>query len=101
MHGFLKLSDFDLVIFDECHHADSSHYYNLIMQDFFYFRRDSSNLKPRILGLTASPIKSKIGECDNRNISSDIQEKLQNLSNNLYSQFVCISERQIKDLEKQ
>ena len=101
MHGFLKLEDFDMVVFDECHHADQSHYYNLIMQDFFYFKKDKLLPKPRILGLTASPIKSKIGDSDQRNISSDIREKLQTLSNNLYSEFVCISMEQIQQLEKQ
>ena len=32
-------------------------------------------------------------------ISSEIKEKLQNLANNLFSKFVCISPEQIKALE--
>ena len=61
MHGFIKIEEFDLIVFDECHHADQSHYYNLIMQDhFFYNFRDEK--RPKILGLTASPIKQKVGD---------------------------------------
>jgi endoribonuclease Dicer len=59
LHGFIKIEEFDMIVFDECHHADQSHYYNLIMSDFFYYKyEDSATCKrPRILGLTASPIK--------------------------------------------
>ena len=38
--GFVKLSDFGLIIFDECHLCDANHPYNIIMQEFysFYFK---------------------------------------------------------------
>ena len=32
MHGFLKMEEIDLVVFDECHHTDQDHLYNLIMR---------------------------------------------------------------------
>ena len=60
MHGFTKMEEIDLIVFDECHHTDQDHLYNLIMRDFFYhkFEPDNPNCKrPKILGLTASPIK--------------------------------------------
>lgn len=78
-HGFIKIEEFDMIVFDECHHADQSHFYNLIMSDFFYYKFDAVDeivKRPRILGLTASPIKQKVGDCFVANISSEIKEKL-------------------------
>ena len=60
LHGFVKMEELTMIIFDECHHADQEHLYNLIMRDFFYHKFDDSNnrlKRPHILGLTASPIK--------------------------------------------
>jgi len=99
-HGFLKIEDFEMIVFDECHHADQSHYYNLIMEDFFFYHYSPDAKRPKILGLTASPIKQKLGDSFSTNITSDIKEKLQNLANNLYSKFVCISMDHIKSMEQ-
>jgi endoribonuclease Dicer len=58
MHGFLKMEEIDLVVFDECHHTDQDHLYNLIMRDFFFHNyKPGETKRPKILGLTASPIK--------------------------------------------
>ena len=35
--GFLRFSEISMLIFDECHHADSSHPYNDIMNEFYFF----------------------------------------------------------------
>jgi endoribonuclease Dicer len=57
----MKMQDLDLIIFDECHHTNQDHLYNLIMRDFFFHEFVPGVTKrPRILGLTASPIKQKI-----------------------------------------
>ena len=52
----LRISDFDLLIFDECHHTDLKHPYNQIMR--LYQREKDANgsqiKMPQILGLTAS-----------------------------------------------
>lgn len=69
-HGYLKIWEIDLIIFDECHHANGNHNYNLIMQEFYlekYIQRETSNPKiliPQILGLTASPLKKKINKTE-------------------------------------
>jgi ERCC4-related helicase len=83
--GYLKFSEIDLLIFDECHHTDKDHPYNLLMNEFYFFYKlkETENL-PQILGLTASPLKKKI--------ESDVQnsafESLVNLAENLDSDFV-------------
>ena len=53
-HAYVKLADIALMVFDECHHARKSHPYNCIMKEF-YFRSNPGD-RPRILGLTASPV---------------------------------------------
>jgi superfamily II DNA or RNA helicase len=99
MHGFVKMEEVSLIIFDECHHTDQDHLYNLIMRDFFYHKfrpEDPSCKRPQILGLTASPIKQKI----DRALVTDIESMLQNLANNLYSKFITISAAHIPTIEK-
>ena len=43
MHGFIKMEEITLIIFDECHHTDQDHLYNLIMRDFFYHKFQPQN----------------------------------------------------------
>ena len=69
------------------------------MCDFFYYNFTPDMKRPKILGLTASPIKQKVGDAFTTNITAEIREKLQNLANNLYSKFVCISMDHLEKLE--
>ncbi|KAJ7104097.1 hypothetical protein B0H15DRAFT_8026 [Mycena belliarum] len=68
-HGFISLgTDIGLLIFDEAHHAVRDHPYNMIMAGFYFgcpareldeagFPSSAGdNVRPMILGLTASPI---------------------------------------------
>jgi endoribonuclease Dicer len=63
-HGYISLGrDISLLVFDEAHHAVDNHPYNRIMLDFYFNlpRRDqhlhnSLEVRPMVLGLTASPI---------------------------------------------
>jgi superfamily II DNA or RNA helicase len=99
MHGFVKMEEISVIIFDECHHTDQDHLYNLIMRDFFYHKFDPESPecnRPHILGLTASPIKQKIDKV----LSADIESMLQNLANNLYSKFITISANHIPTIEQ-
>jgi ERCC4-related helicase len=59
--GHLSISnDFDIIIFDECHHTHDSHPYNIIMNQL---KVDSKRCvqEPLIIGLTASIGTGKIG----------------------------------------
>lgn len=49
-----KLQDVSLLVFDEAHHATGDHPYAAIIQD--YYHRLPTGSRPRVLGLTASPV---------------------------------------------
>ena len=61
--GYIAMGlDIGLLIFDEAHHATSKHPYNEIMKSFYMPLppaqpdNTSGEVRPAILGLTASPI---------------------------------------------
>jgi endoribonuclease Dicer len=73
LHGYIKMNEIDLLILDEAHHTNQEHLYNLVMTDFFYADYQVGiSKRPRILALTASPIKQKI---DNEKIYKHDIEK--------------------------
>ncbi|KIM49536.1 hypothetical protein M413DRAFT_438720 [Hebeloma cylindrosporum] len=53
-HSLWKMDKVSLMIFDECHHARKNHPYNGILRE--YFQLDPSDKRPKIFGMTASPI---------------------------------------------
>jgi endoribonuclease Dicer len=55
LHGYVQLSEVNLLIFDECHHAVNDQPMRQIMQQFDNCPRE---LQPRILGLTATLLNS-------------------------------------------
>ncbi|KAH9296947.1 hypothetical protein KI387_028629, partial [Taxus chinensis] len=55
-HCFMKTELIELLIFDECHHAQKRHSYAQIMKEFF---KKNNEKRPRIFGMTASPIMGK------------------------------------------
>ena len=59
--GYIKISDFGIMIFDECHLCDGNHPYNLIMQEFyFYYINNYIKISlPNIIGFTKSHFKEK------------------------------------------
>ena len=54
MHGFVRIDQLSLLVFDEAHKATKNHPSNKIMQKFYHL--SPSVHRPSILGLTASPI---------------------------------------------
>ncbi|KAK6533348.1 Dicer-like protein 1 [Orbilia ellipsospora] len=57
-HSFLKMSDFSLMIFDECHHTKKQHAYARIMREFY--EPEVEENRPRIFGMTASPVDARV-----------------------------------------
>lgn len=53
-HSIWTIEKVSLMIFDECHHARKSHPYIGIMREYFEVKNPS--LRPKIFGMTASPI---------------------------------------------
>ncbi|KAE9599183.1 putative ribonuclease III post-transcriptional gene silencing PAZ-Argonaute family [Lupinus albus] len=88
-HSFLKLSMIKLLIMDECHHARGRDPYACIMREFYHDQLKSgvSDL-PRIFGMTASPIKSNVG-----NSEWTLAESIRKLMTLMHSKvYTCESE---------
>ncbi|KAL9596168.1 MAG: hypothetical protein Q9219_005988 [cf. Caloplaca sp. 3 TL-2023] len=63
IHGFVRMAQLSLMIFDEAHHCIADHPASRILRDFYHPQRAMNEYEvPAILGLTASPvINSRIG----------------------------------------
>ncbi|KAH1033291.1 hypothetical protein J1N35_045465 [Gossypium stocksii] len=68
-NALLSLEMVSLMIIDECHHATGNHPYAKIMKEFYH----KSNNKPKIFGMTASPVVSK-GALSNNDCVDQISE---------------------------
>ena len=90
--GYIKISDFGVIIFDECHLCEGNHHYNLIMQEFyFYYISNHINISlPNIIGFTNSNFKDKaITKSKNKEKNKiKVEDILKNLSENLNSQII-------------
>ncbi|KAI5116563.1 hypothetical protein M0805_001548 [Coniferiporia weirii] len=51
-HAYWSMEQVSLLVFDECHHTQQNHPYNMIMTDHYAICKK----KPKIFGMTASPI---------------------------------------------
>ncbi|KAM0713166.1 hypothetical protein Q7P35_000618 [Cladosporium inversicolor] len=56
--SFITISQINLLVFDEAHHTKKNHPYAKIIKDF-YLAEPARNARPRIFGMTASPVDSK------------------------------------------
>ncbi|KAH6696703.1 hypothetical protein BKA61DRAFT_563214 [Leptodontidium sp. MPI-SDFR-AT-0119] len=57
-HSFISMSQINLLIFDEAHHAKKDHAYARIIKDF-YVHHDPA-CRPKIFGMTASPVDARV-----------------------------------------
>ncbi|XP_020230787.1 endoribonuclease Dicer homolog 2 isoform X2 [Cajanus cajan] len=93
-HSFFKLNMIKVLIMDECHHARGKHPYACIMTEFYHHQLNSGISElPRIFGMTASPIKSKVG-----NSESSWSDNIRKLMTLMHSKvYTCVSEAVIKE----
>lgn len=57
--SYFRMDQINLLIFDEAHHAKKNHPYARIIKDFYADIESASQRRPRILGMTASPVDAK------------------------------------------
>lgn len=55
--GLVEMSAISLLVLDECHHTKKEHPYSRILRS--YYTRTPSDLRPKIFGMTASPVDTK------------------------------------------
>jgi endoribonuclease Dicer len=55
-HSYFRMNQINILVFDEAHHAKKNHPYARIIKDFYIELAKGSCRRPRILGLTASPV---------------------------------------------
>eukprot|EP00834_Sanchytrium_tribonematis_P002493 NODE_78_length_23230_cov_1.644979.p1 type:complete len:1752 gc:universal NODE_78_length_23230_cov_1.644979:21158-15903(-) len=55
--GFIRMTNISLLILDEAHHCSGDHVYKRIMLD--YYKATEPICRPRVFGMTASPLASK------------------------------------------
>lgn len=58
-HSYIRMDQVNLLVFDEAHHTKKNHPYARIIKDFYAEVKDL-NKRPRILGMTASPVDAQI-----------------------------------------
>ena len=80
--GYLKKTDLELILIDECHHCKGDHFYNRVLSHFI-FDENKDNDKVKILGLTASPCEQGVLE------EGQIKEKIVELCNNMNCYIEC------------
>lgn len=98
--AFISLTDVSLLVFDEAHHCRKQHPYAQIMAA--YHKLDERE-RPRIFGMTASPINVKLPDKESiatAMIASQIQQleaaldaKVVTISDMAEIQLVCSSEK--------
>ncbi|RAR10442.1 endoribonuclease dcr-1 [Stemphylium lycopersici] len=85
MHSFITMAQINLLIFDEAHHAKSNHPYARLMKDYYAHEIDVAK-RPRIFGMTASPV-------DTKGLSADhIKEAARDLEKLLHAKIATTTE---------
>ncbi|KAL0046074.1 hypothetical protein WJX82_001682 [Trebouxia sp. C0006] len=86
-HGFLKITDLNLLVCDECHRAIKKDPYNCIMQEF-YHDRSTEGVRPHIFGMTASPVNTRAKQTQMK-----VAEAVWQLERNMDAQVITVIDR--------
>lgn len=89
LHGFMAMSNVNLIVFDECHHAVKNHPYAEIMKCLDSCLPGSH---PRVLGLTASILNNKCRS------PTALERSLKDLEGTLHSTVETASDMIMADL---
>ncbi|RYP65205.1 hypothetical protein DL769_006395 [Monosporascus sp. CRB-8-3] len=74
--SYVTMTQINLLVFDEAHHTKKNHPYARIIKDFYATREQEDVRRPRILGMTASPIDSKTRKALNIEVAAAQLEAL-------------------------
>ncbi|RYP10235.1 hypothetical protein DL764_000727 [Monosporascus ibericus] len=74
--SYVAMAQINLLVFDEAHHTKKNHPYARIIKDFYAAREQEGLRRPRILGMTASPIDSKTRKAFNIEVAAAQLEAL-------------------------
>ncbi|KAL6812917.1 hypothetical protein GGI42DRAFT_364309 [Trichoderma sp. SZMC 28013] len=88
--GFISMSQINLLVFDEAHHAKRNHPYARIIKD--HYMRLQQDARPRILGMTASPVDASTG---------DVRQAATELESMLCSKIATISDEALMQSQAQ
>ena len=86
-NGFIKIDQINLLVLDEAHHTKKSHPYARIVKDH-YLRSEYEGKRPRILGMTASPVDAK---------TKDLRAAALELESLLCSEIATVSDKALLD----
>ena len=81
-YAYLRMDDVELLVFDEAHHTQNDHPYNVLMKEFYFDSPIGPYRRPKILGLTASPIYAGYKKMGG-DAGSKLEKTLFDLENNL------------------
>ncbi|CAH1791869.1 unnamed protein product, partial [Owenia fusiformis] len=90
----VKISDFSLFVFDECHHATKEDVYNKIMYRYRKLKLQKAKDLPQILGLTAS-----LGVGRSKN-DKEAQEHIKGVLANLDCAAIATVEKNLDELKR-
>ncbi|RDA96171.1 hypothetical protein CP533_1651, partial [Ophiocordyceps camponoti-saundersi (nom. inval.)] len=89
-NGFLQMRQVNLLIIDEAHHTKKNHPYARIIQD--HYRRQPQDSRPRILGMTASPVDTQ---------TRDLRAAASELETMLCSEIATVSDEVLMQSQSQ
>ena len=90
LHGYIRPSNINLLILDECHHTGKNHPYKRIMS-----KLEESVNRPRVMGLTASIINEKVRK-RGALLQHYLEERMRTLEANLRAVcFTCADQASI------
>ncbi|XP_059057480.1 endoribonuclease Dicer [Achroia grisella] len=81
-HGYIKIENISLIIFDECHHAIDDHPMRMVMK---HFETCPLKLQPRVLGLTSTLLNANV-------TINKVAESLRDLETTFHATIATVNE---------